>query len=109
MSELITTAEDSRSAEHHIFLAYLVTLSHILRCLPPYEVYHTMSVGEMSDKTLLARRHGKLLKTEYPATNLHKRHCTFQLINTIYFTAVNIFIGIVFQQVAPRLDIEFAV
>ena len=66
-----------------------------------------MTVVEMGYHPFLARTHLKLLKTQYLALQLDERHVLRQLVAMVDTTPIDIFIRIVFQQLAEGLDVEF--
>ena len=61
----------------------------------------------MGHHTLLARSHVEGLVAEYAAHDLHKRHVARQFVNVVDLAAVYIFIRIILQQVAIRLNAQF--
>ena len=104
--KLVTALEYSGLAEDDVFLSRLVVGVDEFGAVEPHQVYHTMSVGEVCHDAFLPWSHGKLLETQYAAFDLDERHVARQLVNAIDFGAINVFIGIVFQQVTPSSDIE---
>ena len=106
MRELITTAIDARLAEHDVLHTHLVLLVYVLRAVEPHKVYHPMSVAEMANDALLARSLTELLKRQNLSFQLHERHIGLQLVDAIDAAAVNVFIGVILQQLTPRRDAE---
>ena len=106
MRELESPVIDARLAEHHILYTHLVLLVDILRAVEPHEVDDAETIGEVCYDALLARSLTELLERQYLAFQLHKRHIGLQLITSIDAAAVDIFVRIVLQQLAPRINAE---
>ena len=106
MRELIATAIDAWLAEHDVFHTHLVLLVNILRTVEPHEVYYPMSVAEVAYNALLARSLTELLERQNLSFQLHERHIGLQLIDAIDAAAVNVFIGVILQQLTPRRNAE---
>ena len=109
MCKLVAASIDSRFAEHDVVDSHLIIIIYVLRALPPHEVHHAMAVAEVGHHALAPSTHGKLLKRQYPAPYLHKGHRAVKFVDGIYAAAVHILVWIVFQQVAPCVDVELAV
>lgn len=60
----------------------------------------------MGDDAFLPRTGGELLETEYPPLYLHVGHVARQLADAVNTAAVNIFVGIIFEHLSPRGDID---
>ena len=63
----------------------------------------------MRNDTFFARRHDKLFKTKDFSFDLNVGNVAGQFVDTIYFAAVDILVGIIFKQVAPGFYIELLV
>ena len=63
----------------------------------------------MCNNAFLTSAHGIFLKTQNLSLDLYIWHVTRQLVNTIYFAAVNILIRVVFKHIAPCFDIDLLV
>ena len=109
MRELETSAIHRRTSEDYIILVDLIRLVDILRSGEPHKVYHTTTICKMGNNTLLACRHLKLLKRQYLATYLYKRHIACQFVYGINATSIHIFIWIVLEQIGPCAHVELAV
>ena len=72
----------------------------------PHEVYDARAVGGMGHDSLLARSHVELLEGENLGAYLHEGHLATQLGDGVEVAAVDVFIGEVLQQVAPRVNAE---
>ena len=107
MLHLYAVVEHARPSEDQIVGAYLVVLLGIFASVEPHQVQNACAVREMSHHTLAARSHLKGLKAEYVADDLHERHVARQLTHLVDFCAVNVFIGVVVQQVAIGVNAEF--
>ena len=108
VGKLVAPLKHRGLAEDDELLAHLVILVNIFGAIEPHEVDDAVAVGEMPDDALLAGPHGKLLEAQNAALDLHKRHVTREFVDAVYPRAVHIFIRIILQQVAPRLDVELA-
>ena len=109
MRELEATAIDGGTSENDVFDTHLITVVDVFRGIEPNQIHHAMSVGKMGYDALLACAHSKLLECQDMSFDLHKRHIAPQLVDGVDTTSVDVFVGIVFQQVAPRVDIDFFV
>ena len=106
MGELESPVEDGGTSEDYIFLANLVLLIYVLSASEPHDIHHPHSVGEVGDDAFLPRTGGELLETEYPPLYLHVGHVARQLADAVNAAAVNIFVGIIFEHLSPRGDID---
>ena len=93
-------------AENDVFFIDLVLVVHILRPVEPDDVRNAVPVGEMGDNPFLPCPHGIFLETQDMALDLYESHVRRQLCDGIHLTAVYIFVRIIFQQVAPCLDVK---
>ena len=101
MSKLETSLIDGRATEDYELLPYLIVLIYILCPAEPYEVGYTRTVAEMTDHSLLTRRHLELLIIEHLALYLHERHIGGKLTDGIDTTAVDILIRKILDKVTP--------
>lgn len=106
MSKLETSSEDGGTPEDNVFLANLVLLIYILSAAKPHEIHNTRAVAEVGDDAFLPDTGGELLKTEYATLYLHERHVARQLADAVNTAAVDVFVGIIFEQLSPRGDVE---
>ena len=106
MGKLETSSEDGGTPEDNVFLANLVLLIYILSAAKPHEIHNTRAVAEVGDDAFLPDTGGELLKTEYAALYLHERHVARQLADAVNTAAVDVFVGIIFEQLSPRSDVE---
>ena len=67
-----------------------------------------MTIGEVGHDPFLTPAPAKLLKTQNMPANLHIGHCSVKFVDMIDSGTVHIFVGIVFQQVTPSADAQFA-
>ena len=107
MGDVDAVVEDGRLAEYHIFRAYLVTLFGIFPALKPHEVGDACAIGEMGHHTLLARTHLERLETEDMSHDLYERHVACQFVDGVDLRPIDMLVGVVFEQVAIRVDTEF--
>ena len=107
MYQLDAAVEDLRTTEDNIFCTYLIFLEGAISIVEPGEVHYlAVAVGEVGDDTLLASPHLEGLKAEDVALHLYKRHVARQFTDGIESAAVDVLIGIVFQQVTKGLDAQ---
>ena len=107
VNQLDATVEDLRTTEDNIFCAYLVFLQGTVGIVEPREVHHlTQPVGEVGNDTLLASTHLEGLEAEDMSLHLYKRHVAREFTDGIEPAAVDMLVGIVFQQVTKGLDAQ---
>ena len=95
------------TTEDDVFCTYLVFLEGTISIVEPCQVHHlAIAVGEMGYYTFLAGTHLERLKAENVPLHLYKGHVARELTNGIEPATVNMFIGIVFQQVTKSLDAQ---
>ena len=107
MGEVDAVVEHRGLAKDEILDTDLIGLLGIFAAIEPREVADARTIGEMSHHTFLAWSHGEGLEAQDLSHHLHERHITRQFVDGIDLRTVNVFIGIVFQQVAIALNAEF--
>ena len=105
MGKLIASAIDGGFAEDDVFGVHLIEVLRFFR-QKPNQVADAGAVGEMADDTDFPWSHGKLLKAQDAAFNLHECF-RGEFVDGIEFGTVHMLIGIVLQQVAIGLDAQF--
>ena len=101
MGKLEASLIDGWTTEDYELLPYLIVLIYILCPTEPYEVGYAGAVAEMTDHSLLTRRHLELLVAEHLALYLHEGHIGGKLTNGIDTTAVDILIRKILDKVTP--------
>ena len=95
------------SPENDVWNARFVAFGHILGIVEPGKVHHARAIGKVSHYARLAVSHVKRLETEYSAAYLDKRHVARQFVDGIDSTSVDMFVGVILQQVAKGIDAQF--
>ena len=108
MGEVDAVVEDGGLTKDHIFRADSIGLLGVFASVEPREVADGRAVGEMGDDALLTGSHRKGLEAEDMTHHLHVGHIARQFVDGVDLRAVNVFVGIVFEQVTIGLDAEFA-
>ena len=106
MGQLVASAIDGRLAEDDIVGVHLQVFRQLLYTYEPHEVDNSRAVGEVGYDSLLARSLLKLLEAEDVSLQLDVGHLARQLADGVDAAAVDVFVGIILQQVAERTDVQ---
>ena len=109
MGYLISAAVDGRFAKDNVFSILGIILIYVFRPVEPHEVDHSVAIGELGNDAFLPRSHRHLLEAKYSSFQLHIGHLALELVGGEDVSAVDVLVGIIFEQVAPCGDIELFV
>ena len=98
--------EHSGFAKDDVGFATVVGLGGILDALKPHKVDAACAIGEMGNEAFVAPLSHRV-ERENLSAELDVGHRSVNVANLVDATAVNIFIGVICQEVAHGLDAEF--
>ena len=108
MGDVNASVKDVRSSEDNVFRTYFIALLGIFPTIEPCQVHHLpCTIGEMSHHPFFAGTHLEGLETEDMTLHLYEGHVAVQFANVVEPASVNMFVGIILQQIAERLNAQF--
>ena len=108
MGDVNASVKDVRSPEDNVFRTYFIALLGIFPTIEPCQVHHLpCTIGEMSHHPFFAGTHLEGLETEDMALHLYEGHVAVQFANVVEPASVNMFVGVILQQIAERLNAQF--
>ena len=108
VNHLYAVVEDGGLAEHDVVGSHLIFFNGTLAIVEPHQVHDaSAAVGEVCHHALLAAAHLEGLETQYASLHLHEGHVARQFADGVEPAAVDVLVGVVFQQVAVCGDAQF--
>ena len=95
-----------RFSKDYIFNARFIFIQNKTNALKPYQLNRITSVGKYRNKPLL-RTFAHFFEPDNLPFNLNKRHFFGNLVQVIIAAAVDVFVGIMPQQIFCRMNVEF--
>ena len=104
MGEVDAVVKHSGFAKHQILGTYLIILFGVFATIKPGKVTDAGAICKVCHYALLTRAHRKGLETQDMSYHLYKRHVARKLVDGVHLRAVDVFVGVVLQQVAVTLN-----
>ena len=104
MGEVDAVVKHSGFAKHQILGTYLIILLGVFTTIKPGKVADAGAISKVCHYALLTRAHRKGLETQDMTNYLYKRHIACKFVDGVHLRAVDVFVGVVFQQVAVTLN-----
>ena len=106
VSELISTAIEAGLAENDVVGIDFVGGGDVFGRLKPDEIYDAGAIGEVGHNPLLTYAHDELFKAQDLPFYLDEGLRSLQIGDAVEATAIDIFVRIVFEEVAKGVDVE---